>query len=373
MPVRDGALPAALADRLDRLRSAEPYKVGFPGWSTPMPEALLPFFSHELNNYGDPDGDPVFPWHTKDLEREVIDQVAEMFGARLDSRWGMVTVGSGEAILYGLWHARQRFPHACVFHSTAAHPSVLRAAALLRMPAVAVPTDGRGELDYAALRSRCARTPGSAAVVVATVGTTLTEAVDDVPRIRAVLADAGVTDQYLHVDAALAGMPIALASGCPPSFGLHNQGGDSLSISGHKFLGTPFPTGLLLARSGPLPTAVPGSTLCGAPDGTSSSRNGHAALLLWYHLRRHGAGGLRRMALRCQAVAEYAARRLSAAGWPAWRAHRYALTVVFRTPPPAVLDRWPMPAVGEISHIVCTPGVTHERIDRFVAAVRAAS
>ncbi|MFV2022436.1 pyridoxal-dependent decarboxylase [Micromonospora sp. LOL_023] len=372
-PVLDDRLTAALGTRLDRLARAEQRKLGFPGWSTPLPEELVPFLSYELNNYGDPAVDPVFPWHTKDLERELVDELADLFGAPPRQCWGYVTAGGSDGVLAGLWLARQRLPQARVYHSTAAHPSVRRAAELLRMPAVAVPAQPSGELDYDELYRRCTADPELPAAVVATIGTTLSEAVDQVPRIRAVLREAGVAGRYVHSDAALAGVPLALTAESRPDFGLGADGSDSLSISGHKFFGTPFPCGVLLSCTGNRAAAVDDQLICGAPDTMSSSRNGHATLLLWYQLRRRGLAGLRAQAQRSRSVAEYAEQRLSHIGWPAWRSHRYAMTVVLRCPPQAVLNQWHLPRIGGLSHIVCTPGVTHARIDQFVAAVHAAA
>lgn len=359
-----------VAERLVRLATVERHKIGFPGWSVPFPQPLIPFLSHELNNYGDPDVDPVFPWHTKDLERELIDDLADLFGARPARRWGYVTSGSSEGILYGLWLARTLHPHAKVYHSSAAHPSVARSAGMLRVESVIVPASARGELDCTALARLLAADPEPAAIVVATIGTTLTEALDDVPRIRSVLAAAGKR-QHLHADAALAGIPLALQAEGRPAFGLHDQGVDSLSVSGHKFLGAPFPCGVVLAKAPPGRHSGTSDLLCGAPDSVTSSRNGHAALLLWYLIKERGISGLRELAQAGQATAEYAEQRLTAIGWPAWRAHRRARTVVFPTPPSGVLHTWALPAVGGLSHIICTPGVTRPRIDRFVAAVSA--
>jgi histidine decarboxylase len=79
------------------------------------------------------------------------------------------------------------------------------------------------------------------------------------------------------------------------------------------------------------------------------------------------------MAQQTQQMAAYAERSLHAIGWQAWRAHRHACTVVLDTPPRSVLDRWPLATLGNVSHLVCTPAVTRERISRFVAELRAAA
>ncbi len=396
---------SALHARLDRLRAAEPFKLGYPGWSATFPPELLAFFSHELNNYGDPEEDPVFDWHTKDLERELVDGFADLFGAAPADRWGYVTSGGSEGILAGLSRARARWPQARVYHSTAAHSCVARTARLLGLQPVAIATDARGEMDTDCLARQVRSDGARQAIVVATIGTTLTEAVDDVPRLRHALRQAGVSAVYVHADAAFAGIPLALRWGREVPFGLRPGGVDSLSFSGHKFLGVPFPCGLVIARavqsedgavpldpaSDDLTASTPSNAvdmaaqptdanpsdddpvrLCGAPDLVSSSRSGHAALALWVQWRRFGREGLAELATRCRELAAHAEAQLKRAGWPAWRSHPDALTVVLRTPPAAVLRRWPMPAVRGWSHIVCTPGVTAERIDQFIAALSAA-
>ena len=74
----------------------------------------------------------------------------------------------------------------------------------------------------------------------------MTEAVDDVTTIRRVLADVSIRRAYIHSDAALSGLPLALmAPGCRPGFDLAD-GADSISVSGHKFLGSPIPCGVVI-------------------------------------------------------------------------------------------------------------------------------
>lgn len=369
-----------VADTLEMLRNrlerGEIRKVGFPGWSRPLEPELMPFFDHELNNYGDPDVDPVYGWHTKPYERELREFLCDLFDAPPDDRWGYVTGGGSEGILHGLRQGRTLHPDAPVYYSTAAHGSVANAVEILDRRGVPVDTDDRGEINYDTL-ARLVRRSRSA-IVVATVGTTLTEAVDDVTRIRSALRDAGVRNTYVHADAALSGIPLAVRGRA--TFGLGVGGADSLSISGHKFFGVPWPCGLALTRRGIRDRINAGSTRRrSAADYTGSSdrptigasRNGHSALVMWYRMKSLGVGGLYDLAERGVRTAAYAERTLTGVGWDAWRSHPSACTVVIKTPPPAMLERWPLATVGGLSHIVCTPAVTTDRIDAFVADLNA--
>lgn len=76
----------------------------------------------------------------------------------------------------------------------------------------------------------------------------MTEAIDDVTVIHHALDAAGINHRYVYSDAALAGIPL----GCSvdrSAFDL-TGGADSISVSGHKFFGTPMAWGLVLARHG---------------------------------------------------------------------------------------------------------------------------
>jgi histidine decarboxylase len=211
------------------------------------------------------------------------------------------------------------------------------------------------------------------AIIVATAGTTMTEAVDCTRSIRRVLRDLAITDAYLHVDAALAGLPLALLDRDQrPGFDLAD-GANSIAISGHKFLGTPFPCGLLLTRRSLRDRVGRSVDYIGSVDSTiGGSRSGHAPVLLWYALRHFGVAGLRRRAEQAREVAAYAVARLGEAGVPAWR-HPHAFTVVLPTPPATVTDRWRLASADGLSHVVCVPGVTRAQIDAFATDVAKAT
>ncbi|GAA3294975.1 histidine decarboxylase [Dactylosporangium vinaceum] len=372
-----------VAGRLEQLHADllqhRDYDLGFPG-ATDLPDmsALAPFERLLLNNVGHPFAPGgAYRMHTKHLEYEVVGFLADLFDAPLDNRHGYVTTGSTESTHWALWQARRQLAAPTVYCSSAAHYSVAKAAELLRMRVRVIPTDARGEIRYDLLHAAVVRDKrhrrGTGVIVVASVGTTMTEAVDDVARIGLALDTAGITleQRWVHADAALAGVPLGLDDPIGRPAFTFTDGAHSIAISGHKFLATPFPCGVVIAladrhtdRGDITYTAAPDSTITG-------SRSGHAPLWLWYLLRYWGRPGLRTRAESARNLARYLEQQLRGIGWPAWRAQSRAFTVVFPRPPQPLLERWPL-ATDELgnAHAVMMPGVPRERVDRFVTDLR---
>ena len=208
-----GSVESSLAALEEALEAGLRHKAGFPGADDIDYRPLWRFFRYELNNIGDPYDDPVFSHHTKPFEREAIEFFADLLHAPVGDRWGYITTGSSECLQYGLLRARRFYPNGLAYFSTSAHYKVPRILEDLRIPAVAVPATALGEISYPDLRAAIARHSGQPAIVVATAGTTMTEAVDDVGRITELLDDLGVVDRYIHVDAALSGIPLVPDAG----------------------------------------------------------------------------------------------------------------------------------------------------------------
>jgi histidine decarboxylase len=355
-----------LHQRLDQCRDTF---IGFPVSLAFDYQELLPFFNQMMNNAGDPFVDHAFRNHTKDLEREVIEFFADLFRAPAEDRWGYVTNGGSESNLYALYLARSLYPNGMVYHSTAAHYSVDKAIDILGMSSTAVHCEVQGEIDYVDLAEALRPHRNRPAIIFANVGTTMTEAVDDVRKIRQTLRGLAIRDHFIHADAALSGIPLALLEQ-QPRFDLAD-GADSISFSGHKFIGSPFPCGVVLTRASLRNRIGRMVSYVGAPDTTvTGSRNGHGPLLLWYVIRKYGVAGLRERAEEAREVAAYTLGRLIEIGWPAWR-NPNALTVVLRKPPAAIVSRWMLATSDGVSHIVCVPGVTRTQIDKFITDLAA--
>jgi histidine decarboxylase len=362
-----------LEDILHELERDRATNIGFPGATDFDYSELAPFLNVLLNNVGDPYVPGVGGAHTKRIEVGVIDFLADLFRAPADDRWGYLTTGSTEASLYALHLARSLHPGGRVYFSEATHDSVIKAAHILQLPKTTIRAMSTGELDYEDLHQVLAQHRDQPAVVVANIGTTMTEAVDDVPTVKGVLRGLAMHEHFIHADGALAGIPLALDEETV-EFGLTDDGVDSVSVSGHKFIGSPFPYGVLLTRRSLRDRVARRGAYTGSPDSTiTGSRSGLAPLFLWYRLHQLGwEEGLRKRAILARNLAEYAVRRLNDIGWEAWRNPR-GFTVVVKTPPPDVLTEWALATHGGYSHIICVPGVTQDHVDRFVDALQASA
>jgi histidine decarboxylase len=371
-PVLPAVDPADTRAVLDGLHAsfiaAQATNIGFPAATDLDFSPLARFLGFMTNNLGDPQVDGAYPIHTKAQEREAVDKIATLLRAPAADRWGYVTSGATEGTEHALWMARTRFPQSVVYYSQAAHPCVPAAIERLAMRSVVVRTDVRGEIDYDDLTYQIDLRRDQAVIIVANIGTAITEAVDDVRRITALLDDLAVTRRWIHADAALSGIPLALVdAGKRPGYDFAD-GADSIIVSGHKFIGSPVPYGVLVVRDSLRPDGSRHAIYTGSPNSTlSNSRSGLAALALWYTLREHGPH-LQHRAEQCRALADHACRALQAIGVAAWR-HPYAFTVVLPTPAAEITDTWVLAAHGSDSHIICVPGMTRAHIDGLVAAI----
>jgi len=365
-PPADGGPHRVLADLLHQAKINRRYDIGFPGATDVSFAELSDWMTGQLlNNVGDPWDAGHGRNHTKDLEQQVVHIVGDLLRAP-ESRWGYITTGSTEGTLHALDEAWQRYPDCVVYASTAAHYSVAKAARLLKLPLVLVHTDDSGRMDITRLRRELIRRRDRAAMIVATAGTTMTEAVDDVAAITKVCEQLGVHRRRIHVDAALSGVPLALLPDADrPRFDF-TAGATSMVVSGHKFLSTLTPCGVLVYAQ---PPHTGGSIVAytGSVDTTiTGSRSGHTPLLLWWVLATLGEEGLRRRAEEARALAAYTHASLLEIGWPAWR-NPHALTVTLTSPPPQVRAKWVLADDGQIAHIICMPGVGRDQIDDFLA------
>ena len=325
---------------------------------------LTPFLQYPINNLGDPFEEGTWKVQTHQMEKEVVAFFARLFRAQPKDYWGYVTNGGSESNLYGLYLAREMYPKAMVYYSESTHYSVRKNIHLLNIPSIVIRSQENGEIDYEDFENTLRMNRHKPAIVLTTFGTTMKEAKDDVSRIKGILRNLAVQDHYIHCDAALSGSYGAfMEPRVPFDF---KDGADSISISGHKFVGSPIPCGVIITKRGHRDRIAKGISYIGSLDTTiTGSRNGHSPLFLWYALKQLGEEGMKARYLHGLEVAEYCKNQLKEIGVEAW-SNPGSLTVVMPRTPDAVKQKWQLATEGEVSHIICMPNVTKEQIDEFI-------
>ena len=140
-------------------------------------------------------------------------------------------------------------------------------------------------------------------------------------------------------------------------------GVQSLSISGHKFIGSPIPCGVVLALKSNVGRVSRAVEYVGSLDSTiSGSRNGFTPILLWYAIRKYGFNGFKKEVRECVRKAEYAVRKFNDVGVRAWR-NDHAITVVFPRPSEKLCRKWKLAVQDDEAHILCMPSISNKIID----------
>lgn len=266
-----------------------------------------------------------------------------------------------------MYLARELYPNGMVYYSEATHYSVQKNISLLNMQSIAIRTNEKGEMDYEDLKDTIQWHRHQPAIILANIGTTMTEAKDDISKIQAILKRFAIRNSYIHCDAALAGTYLALLGSANFDF---NHGCDSIAISGHKFIGSPIPCGVILVKKHYKDRVGKAIPYIGTLDTTiSGSRNAIAPLFLWYAIQKFGKEGLIKRAEDCLANALFLTKELNNLGLTVWR-NQDALTVVMPKPSPSICSKWSLATEQDIAHVICMPGITREILKLFIVDIK---
>ena len=347
---------------LEKIQERSKTYIGYPVATDYDYKELYPFLDYSLNNVGDPfiaSND----MQAKEFEREVIEFFSELFKAPVENHWGYVTNGGSEGNLYGLYVAREVYPSGMVYYTESTHYSVQKNIHLLNMESIVIRSQPNGEMDYADFEVTLQMNRHRPVIVMANIGTTMTEAKDSIPIIRDCLKKYAIKSSYIHCDGALAGAYLALLGDDDFNF---EHGADSIAISGHKFFGSPISNGVVLVKKsykerigraipyiGTLDTTIPGS------------RSGINSMILWYAIQKWGREGMLKRAKTSLENAAFLREKLNEIGIAAW-SNPNALTVVFPKPTVQMCKKWQLATENEIAHVICMPGITQEKLLEFV-------
>lgn len=348
----------------EKLKEANENFLGYPVSKDFDYSELNNFLKYPINNLGDPFEPSTYRVQTHEMEREVVAFFAELFRADHRDFWGYITNGGSESNLYGLYLARELYPKAMVYYSESTHYSIRKNIHLLNIPSIIIKSQKNDELDYDDFRNTVQMNRHLPVIVLTNFGTTMKEAKDDVSKIKAILDDLAIHNHYIHCDGALAGSFGAFISPRVPFD--FTDGVDSISISGHKFIGSPVPCGVLIAKKSNRDRIAKGIAYIGSSDTTiTGSRNGHSPIFMWYAIKKLGLKGLKKRYKHSLEIASYCEKKLKSIGIEAWR-NPNAITVVMPGVPKKVKNKWQLATEKNISHIICMPNVSKKQIDLFI-------
>jgi histidine decarboxylase len=256
---------------------------------------LYDFMKYSINNLGDPFIPSNYGVHSRQFECAVIDFFANLWKMKEDSYWGYVTTSGTEGNLHGILLARETFPDGILYTSQESHYSIFKAARYYRMDCRSIPTLPMGEINYDMLAEEIDRNREHPVILNVNIGTTVKGAVDNLDRIIDMLKMLDIPRDrfYIHCDGALFALMMPFIDNAPEiSF---RKPIDSIAVSGHKMLGCPMPCGVALCRKEHVENVEMHIDYLNSVDTTiMGSRNGQAALYMWYSLRKKGLGGIKR-------------------------------------------------------------------------------
>ena len=300
------AIPTSEEERLDNetdilqaydrlLQQTSSVHFGYPYNLMYNHEELYEFMKYSINNLGDPFVTSNYGVHSRQFECAVIDFFAHLWKIEEGDYWGYVTTCGTEGNLHGILLARECHPDGILYSSSESHYSIFKAARYYRMDAKSIPTLPMGEIDYERLAEEIERNRDRPVIINVNIGTTVKGAVDNLDRILRILGMLNIPREryHIHCDGALFAMMIPFVDYAPEiSF---RKPIDSIAVSGHKMLGCPMPCGIALARKEHVAKVEQRIDYLNSVDTTiMGSRNGQAALYLWYSLRKKGISGIKR-------------------------------------------------------------------------------
>ena len=331
------------------------FNVGYPESADFDYSELEKFMKFSINNCGDWREESNYKLNSFDFEKDVMRYFSQLFNIPHQESWGYISNGGTEGNLFSCYLARELFPTAYLYYSEETHYSVDKIARLLNIPSRKIPALSNGEIDYQQLVTQIERDQQGNPIIFANIGSTMRGAIDDIGKIQNDLAALGLDrkDYYIHADAALSGMILPFVDQPPPySF---QDGIDSITVSGHKMIGSPIPCGIVLAKQHMVDQISVEVDYISSRDQTiSGSRNGHSALFMWTAIKSHSLSDWQSKVKLCLDMADYTVQRLQKAGIEAWR-NKNSNTVVFPCPSEPIWRKHSLATSGDVAHIITMP------------------
>jgi histidine decarboxylase len=360
---------------LDKLKSQyedrAPRVLGYPCNQDFQYPELADFLNYHVNNVGSSFSAEIpYPLNSHELEQEVIEQMVKLYDAPgLDTHRGYITTGGTEGNMYGMYLGREHFDGNCTFvFSKSVHYSIFKAAKMLDVDYRLIDIDIFGEIDYNHFE-RVVKDINSPVVIVANIGSTMTGGIDHVDKLIKTVEKLGI-DYYIHCDAALNGFMIPFidrtSTPCLPSFSKNIY---SIAMSVHKFIGSPFPCGVVLADKKCMNKVSNNIAYIHSDDYTiTGSRSGLSPIILWLALNKISWEDYSKKVHDCLENSRFLCEEINKIvdGRRAFIANSYSNTVVFPEPSQQLVNKWFIATQDKWAHCVIMPSVEKESLEEFI-------
>ncbi|QXM06992.1 pyridoxal-dependent decarboxylase [Crassaminicella indica] len=325
---------------------------------------------------------------------------------------GYVTTGGTEGNYIGLLTAKRKFKNnAVLFFTAESHYSLSKGAAIFDIKTEKIENNPvSGEMDYTSLKEKIMfnkkLNPDLGAIININLGTTMKGAIDNIKKVGEVLRECEMSQEqvYIHCDGALHGHILPFLSTykeiLPFKLSPEDENYipiDSIAVSGHKFLGAPFPCGIGIFRKSNIDIIV-NEILSKLQDiirdskniyteeeiqnyfeqyGTiiTGSKNTYMSVVIWKRICELGEKGLYEFAQNTINVSRYAEQKLKEVekqtNISAFRNENSNIIILKPAPKAEICQKWGMPQeIDEnndtTSHLDIMPHVSTDMIDEFI-------
>ncbi|AEB28508.1 histidine decarboxylase [Francisella hispaniensis] len=349
-----------------RLTHNKKVYVGYPTATDFDYDNCKELISEHFNNIGNPYSKGS-PFSTLGHERAVIDFFLKLYMSNTNDSWGYIASCSSEAILYAVWNARNYFKSydVTLIYSDYAHYCVSKTANILAIKNKIIASRKNGEIDLELLESFLKENYNKkqAYIFIATIGSTITSSIDNYKEARNIFKK--YTDNfYIHLDGAFDGAFLPLKNDY-----ILGEDFESVNISGHKFLGSPMPSGILLIQKRYISQNY--IEYIDNDDMTiGGSRNGLSAVLLYNRILSLGSKkGLMQRYQECLDKSETFLTVLKNNNIKAWK-NPQAITIVLEDIDKRIFDKWHMPKYKNQATITCLPKLNNEMLVELIFDIK---
>lgn len=317
-----------------------------------LPNELIDLSRFSINNLGDPFIESNYGLHSRQFEIAVLDWFADLWNIPRDEYWGYIGCSGTEGNLEGILLGRETYPNGILYASEESHYSVFKAAHMFKIETIVIKSNSNdGSMDLDDFRTKLRK--DQPAIVNMNIGTTMKGGIDNYECVINILQEYGL-DFYIHCDGALSGIITTNLTFQKPI--------SSISVSGHKFLGCPFPSGVIITRKKHMETLSKHIDYINSRDATiMGSRNGHSPVWMWYLIaKKGGIEGLKKDYLMCAEKAQYLAKEI--------QGDCNQNTVVFKNCNLSqdFIKKWQLACSNKLCHIVVMPNVEIKTLNLFI-------